>query len=235
MLRYEQDMDKMRALVPPILEGMCLSNYTSCQTQEHIFLFIQHFMHVFAQDIRRYNSISSETLDRFRSAVYSLQQLFGIGEKELQDAHDMQLYTTSGFWEMRRFLGQFPEFAEQACEDGVDTLLGIGMSGCIIAEMLGIEMAVLKPDVQVGHIVFARDAKGIPNRGIISPNISWSDASHILFVDDAVLTATTIQVSLSSLPSEKQSSCSFFALEHAKTSEVNQALSYFVHVYEPIL
>ncbi|MGB9586258.1 MAG: hypothetical protein ACPL3P_08045 [Anaerolineales bacterium] len=199
MLRYERDMDKLRAL------ALWITNYAEDRViaglpnpREYVFTLIKHYSEKFAQDILENGQISSETIDLFHSSLFSINRLLGITEEDIQVAGQLQRYRNSGFWEMRRVIGQFADQAEEIVQDGVTHIISAAVSGCIIGEYVGkiIEKRFNKI-IDVDHMVFAR--QGInPIKGILPENCQLK-GEHILIVDDAVMETHTATVMLEKL------------------------------------
>ena len=111
------------------------------QPREYVFDLIQHYSQKFAYDIHEHTKIAPESIDLFHSSLYSIKLLLGITPQDIENASQQQLYRNSGFWEMRRFIGQFGDVAEAAVQDGVTDIVSAATSGCIIGEYLGLLMS----------------------------------------------------------------------------------------------
>lgn len=199
MLRYERDMDKLRAL------ALWITTYDHQRVipgllnpREYVFTLIKHYSEKFAEDILEVGHISASTIDLFHSSLFSINKLLGITEEDIQRASELQRYRNSGFWEMRRVIGQFSDVAEAVVEDGITHIVTAAVSGCIIGEYLGkILERKFNKTYHVDHMVFAR--QGInPVKGILPENLILH-GDHILIVDDAVMETRTALVMLEAI------------------------------------
>ena len=55
-------------------------------------------------------------------------------EEDINHAYENQLYKNSGFWELRRYLGQFVDITEDISTNPPDLIVCAGISGCVIGE-----------------------------------------------------------------------------------------------------
>ena len=199
MLRYEKDMDLLRALalwntnhnLDYRLPGMP-------KPREYVFDIIKHFSRVFAVDIQENGSISPDTLSRFHSALFSLNQILGITETDIVQANKQQRYQNSGFWEMSRVIGQFHDMAEYADRDGITHIVTAAVSGCIIGEYLALQIEdTYHHQIPVAHMIFSRNGTE-PVEGMLPESFSIS-GNKVLIVDDAVMVTITSQIMLKEL------------------------------------
>lgn len=232
MLRYERDMDKLRAL------ALWITNYDEQRVipgllnpREYVFTLIKHYSEKFAEDILEYGRIEAGTIDLFHSSLFSINRLLGITDEDISRASEMQRYRNSGFWEMRRVIGQFGDVAEEVVREGVDHIITAAVSGCIIGEYLG---KVIEKNhhklLEVDHMVFSR--QGIdPLKGYLSESFQLA-GSHILLVDDAVMETKTAQVMLDTLAEiAPQSEISILAIDIDPDTRQSGFLDRFVRVY----
>jgi len=199
MLRYERDMDLLRALAlwntthdhEYKLPGMP-------KPREYVFDIIKHFSKVFASDIRVNGSIPPDTLSRFHSALFSLNQILGIKEEDIVKAKEQQRYQNSGFWEMSRVFGQFHDMAEYAKKDEISHIITAAVSGCIIGEYLAQIIKEKYGDhLPVDHMIFSRSGPE-PVEGMLPESFKLS-GNKVLFVDDAVMGTITSQIMVKEL------------------------------------
>ena len=194
MLRYEKDMDLLRALALWITKHD--SSYQLLglpKPREYVFDIIKKYTQEFALDIKNNTSISSDALSRFHSALFSLNRILGITEEDVVLAKEQQRYKNSGFWEMRRVIGQFGDVAECAKNDGVSHIVTAAVSGCIIGEYLALELDKnYNYQIPVDHMVFSREGTE-PIGGMMSESLELS-GNHVLLVDDAVMETFTSRV-----------------------------------------
>ncbi|GAB4474865.1 MAG: hypothetical protein Kow0088_11180 [Anaerolineales bacterium] len=199
MLRYERDMDKLRALalwITSDAEQRVVPGLPN--PREYVFTLIKHYSEKFAEDILENGRIEAGTIDLFHSSLFSINRLLGISDEDIERAGEMQRYRNSGFWEMRRVIGQFGDIAEEVVREDVDQILTAAVSGCIIGEYLGKVVAKNHQKLlPVDHIVFSR--QGIdPLKGYLSESFHLV-GSHLLLVDDAIMETKTAQVMLDTL------------------------------------
>ncbi len=199
MLRYERDMDKLRAL------ALWITTYDYQRVipglinpREYVFTLIKHYSEKFAEDILEFGRISANTIDLFHSSLFSINKLLGITEEDIQRASELQRYRNSGFWEMRRVIGQFSDVAEEVVNDGVTHIITAAVSGCIIGEYLGKILAIkFNKPYPIDHMVFTR--QGInPVKGLLPEKLQLQ-GDHILIVDDAVMETRTAVVMLETI------------------------------------
>src|SRR3989344_9250784 len=156
--QYEGEMDELRALAAWIVNA----DWTGAQPlgtdwQEYLFSLIYRYSELFSRDIVARNVVSNQTLNLFQSALQTTKLNLGITESAVQTAHKDQIFESSGFWwEMRRFLGRFPEMAEEIAHDGVTQLVCAGISGCVIGEFLGRHLEAQGYPLAIDHMVFKR-------------------------------------------------------------------------------
>jgi hypothetical protein len=194
MLRYERDMDELRALALWI--ARCNPAYPIPglpNPREYVFDLIQHYSEKFAQDIYAHTRIAPESIDLFHSSLYSVKLLLGITPEDIETASQSQLYRNSGFWEMRRFIGQFGDVAQAAVQDGVNHIIAAATSGCIIGEYLGLMAREQEHHpLPVDHMVFARSG-AVPVAGMLPERFRLA-GNHVLIADDAVMETRTAAV-----------------------------------------
>jgi hypothetical protein len=68
------------------------------------------------------------------SRLFTIKKALGITEEDINHAYENQLYKNSGFWELRRYLGQFVDIAEDISTNPPDLIVCAGISGCVIGE-----------------------------------------------------------------------------------------------------
>lgn len=194
MLRYENDMDLLRALALWIT-----SHDTSYRLlglpkpREYVFDIIKKYSQEFALDIENNTNISSDALSRFHSALFSLNRILGITEEDVALAKEQQRYKNSGFWEMRRVIGQFGDVAESAKNDGVSHIITAAVSGCIIGEYLALKLdKIYNCQIPVDHMVFSRE--GTEPVGGMLPESFEISGNHVLLADDAVMETFTSRI-----------------------------------------
>ena len=201
MLRYEPAMDRLRALALWITKnGSEVPRTISSKGswQEDLFLLIKHFSRVFAEDIEENGRVTDELINRFTSAIVTVERNLGITEEDIQEARRRQLYLGSGFWEMRRFLGQFSDIAEELTLDPPDNIISAGISGCVVAEYLGLKLEKrfgVAPEI--AHMIFLRDGV-TPTSGVLPKDFNLR-GKHILLVEDAVEESRTLGVMVETL------------------------------------
>jgi len=232
MLRYERDMDELRAL------AMWIARYDGSlsipglpKPREYVFDLIQHYSEKFARDIHRQTSISPESLDLFHSSLYSIKLLLGISPQDIAYAGQQQLYRNSGFWEMRRFIGQFGDVAEAALNDGVTHIVSAAISGCIIAEYLGLLLAEkFQHPIPVSHMVFARSGP-LPVEGCL-PETFELCGRHVLIADDAVIETRTAVVMVNKLREiDPGVEISILTVDIEPETKYSSYMDQFSHVY----
>jgi hypothetical protein len=192
MLRYESDMDQFRALALWVAQqDPTLAVPGLPDAREQVFDAIKVYSHKFAVDIRDHTSIEPATLDLFHQSLGALNSVLGISEADIRQAGLQQRSCGSGFWEMRRVIGQLGDVAETAVNDGVTHIITAAVSGCVIGAYLGLQVADHDP-TPVDHMVFARNGPD-PIAGILSDQFQLR-GDHILLVDDAVMATNTAQI-----------------------------------------
>ncbi|MDD5368754.1 MAG: phosphoribosyltransferase [Anaerolineaceae bacterium] len=232
MLRYERDMDELRALALWITRyDQKLSIPSLPKPRQYAFDLIQHYSQKFAGDLHRHARISPESIDLFHSSLFSIKLLLGITPQDLETASQQQLYRNSGFWEMRRFIGQFGDVAEAAEQHGVTDIISAATSGCIIAEYLGLLMAELtRHPVPVNHMVFSRSGP-LPIEGHLPERFCLS-GNHILIVDDALMETRTATVMVKKLREiDPEVVISILAVDIDPDTKYSQFMDQFAHVY----
>ncbi len=232
MLRYERDMDELRAL------ALWITRYDYKRSipglpkpREYVFDLIQHYTLKFAQDIRQHASISPESIDLFHSSLYSIKLLLGIKPEDIETASQQQLYRNSGFWEMRRFIGQFRDMAEAAVQNGITDIISAAVSGCIIAEYLGLLMSDLtQQPVPVNHMVFSRSG-AVPVEGLLPEQFSLC-GKRVLLVDDALMESRTAVVMLKKLREiDAEAEISILTVDIDPDTRRSAFMEQFQHVY----
>lgn len=181
MLRYEKDMDVLRTLV--LWEGA---------PRDYVLEIIKMYSGRFALDIKERGRISPETLNLFHNALNTLNLILGITSKDIIEASGRQRYVNSGFWEMRRVIGQFRDVAEEVVNDGISHIITAGISGCVIGEYVGLFTNELGRELPVDHMVFSREGIN-PTKGHLRSNFKLA-GDKVLIVDDAVMEAVTLEV-----------------------------------------
>lgn len=196
MVRYETYMDELRALSswmvtntpdqrPGEIEGR---NWGGL-----IFELIKGNTSRFAVDIAEQGHVRDATLDQFKTEIEAVMKALKITSGEVSTAHKGQIHIRSGFWEMRRFFGQFPEIIGQMERDGIaDQMVCAGISGCVVGEYLGLMLQRDGIERRVDHMIFEREGK-IPVRGRIPWNFELM-GKRILLVEDAVTEIDTLGV-----------------------------------------
>ncbi len=232
MLRYERDMDELRALALWITRcDQDLSIPGLPKPREYVFDLIQHYSQMFAQDIRRHSRIAPDSIDLFHSSLYSIELLLGITPADIETASQQQLYRNSGFWEMRRFIGQFGDVAEAAVQDQVTDILCAAISGCIIGEYLGLLVSELTHQtVPVNHMVFARSG-ALPVEGLLPERFRLS-GEHVLMVDDALMETRTAAVMIRKIREISPSvEISILTVDIDPDTRYSDFMKQFGHVY----
>lgn len=181
MLRYEKDMDVLRTLV--LWEGA---------PRDYVLEIIKMYSGKFALDIKEQGKILPGTLNLFHNALNTLNLILGITGEDIAAASEKQRYTNSGFWEMRRVIGQFRDVAEEVSKDGITHIITAGISGCIIGEYLGLFVNGFGREVPVDHMIFSRDGIN-PIAGHLKSKFEMV-GSKVLIVDDAVMEAVTLEI-----------------------------------------
>jgi hypothetical protein len=232
MLRYERDMDELRALALWITRcDRQLSIPGLSKPREYVFDLIQHYSKKFASDIKQHASISPDSIDLFHSSLFSVKLILGITPQDLEEASQQQLYRNSGFWEMRRFIGQFGDMAEAAVNDGVTHIVSAATSGCIIGEYLGLLMdEQYHHPVPVDHMVFLRSG-ALPIAGHLREQFQIC-GSHVLIADDAVMETRTAAVMLKKLREISPAvEISIMTVDIDPETKYSEFMQQFAHVY----
>lgn len=232
MLRYERDMDLLRALAIWITTYEGKPSLPSLpRPTEYVFDLIKFYSKDLAEDILKNSHITSDTINRFNSSLCSVNKLLGITDEDIKKAGEQQRYMGSGFWEMRRVIGQFGDVAEMVIEDKVTHIITAAVSGCIIGEYLGMVMFD-KHDISVpvDHMIFARDGVE-PVSGHLSKNFIPS-GNHYLIVDDAVMETNTARVMIKKITQiNPQAEISLMVIDIDQESKYSGFLDRFAHVY----
>ncbi len=232
MLRYERDMDELRALALWITRcDPHLSLPGLSKPREYVFDLIQHYSKKFAADIKQHGHIAPDSIDLFHSSLFSVKLILGITPQDLEEASQQQLYRNSGFWEMRRFIGQFGDIAEAAVGDGVTHIVSAATSGCIIGEYLGLLMdEQYHQPVPVDHMVFLR-AGALPIAGLVREQFQIA-GSHVLIADDAVMETRTAAVMLKKFREINPSvDISIMTVDIDPETKYSEFMHQFAHVY----
>lgn len=201
MVRYEPAMDRLRALALSIVEnGREIPKGISSlgSWQEDLYMLIKHFSRIFAEDIDENGRVTENAISRFSSAIATVERNLGITDFDIRIAREKQLYIGSGFWEMRRFLGQFADVAESLSVNPPDHIIAAGISGCVVAEYLGLKLEKdFGISVPVNHMVFSREGV-MPVRGYLPLDFHLK-GKNILLVEDAVEESRTLGVMIQTL------------------------------------
>ncbi len=232
MLRYEKQMDDLRALATWIVETDEKFNIPGLPShpKEYVFSLIKFYSRKFAEDIRDHAHIRDNTINLLESGLFTIKKLLNITPEYIKRASNAQLYKNSGFWEMRRYLGQFPDIAENAIKDKITHIVCAGISGCVVGEYLGLQIEKMGKEVPVDHMVFIRDGV-IPKKGALPKNTRVS-GTNVLLVDDAVLETRTLRVMTNSISAMKRGvNFSVFFLDFENDLFVRNYLNKFSHVY----
>lgn len=193
MLRYEKDMNQLRALALWAAQDALQPTPGLQNPRDYVIGLIGHYSRQFAQDIKANSSINPSTLDLFHSSLFTINKMLGISDNDIDQARIQQLYANSGFWEMRRYLGQFFDMAEYSANDSVTHIVSAAVSGCIVAEYLKIHIEdVLGEDMPTDHMIFARIGV-LPVKGLLRSDFK-PEGDHILLIDDAVMETRTLRV-----------------------------------------
>jgi len=233
MLRYERPMDDLRALATWIVETDNEFTVPSLHghPKEYIFSLIKFYSRNFAEDIYDCSRVRDETINRLESGLSSVKKLLNITPEYIKRASDAQLYKNSGFWEMRKYLGQFGDVAESSVENNVSHLICAGISGCVVGEYLGLHYEKLGKDIPVDHMVFVRNGN-VPVRGVL-PEDTKISGSNVLLVDDAILETRTMRVMTSTISAKKPGvKFSAMFLDFEDDQNVRSYLKNFDHVYQ---
>ena len=232
MLRYEKDMDLLRALA--LWNTKHDSHYQLprlLNPREYVFDVIKKYSQEFALDINNQTRISSDALSRFHSALFSLNRILGITPEDVARAKEQQRYKNSGFWEMRRVIGQFGDVAECAKNDGVSHIITAAVSGCIVGEYLALKLdKIYNRQIPVDHMIFSR--RGTEPVGGMLPESFELSGNHVLLVDDAVMETYTSRVMLKEVKKLKPDiRISLMTIDVDPDTKSSGYLNQFTHVY----
>jgi hypothetical protein len=232
MLRYESSVDELRAIALCIAESDPLQEiFKGIKSTEYLFVLIKYYCRLFAEDIYEKGHVTDEKRDLLDSGLFTIKKALGITQEDINHAHENQLYKNSGFWEMRRYLGQFIDIAEEVSINLPDMIVCAGISGCVIGEYLGLvleERFNLK--IPVIHMVFSREEKE-PNAGIL-PISTGREFFKVLLVEDAVIESRTTRVMMETLSKISPTLIySLFALEIAQNQVKSDVLSKMENIY----
>lgn len=212
MLRYERDMDYLRVLSQWVVNtDQHVQIYGFDDPIEYVFNLVGFYSREFAEDIYKQGQVLPQTTNRMKSGLDTLLPLLGITSEDLVTARVNQLYQNSGFWEMRRFLGPMVSLAEDLKKDGITSIVSVAVSGCVIADYLGLLLENLQVEVPVYHMLLAR-AGTMPVAGMLSGAARLGE--RVLIVDDAVWEARTLPVVVKKLKEvSPDSELRFYALD----------------------
>ena len=231
MLRYERDMDLLRALALWITTFDGARPIPSLPNpREYVFGLIKMYSEKFAVDIKDEGRILPETISLFHSALTTICLILGISGEDILLAGEKQRYVNSGFWEMRRVIGQFRDMAEEVIKNDVSLIITAGISGCVIGEYLGLFVRELGRTIPVEHMIFSRN--GIdPDKGYLRENFSMA-GGRVLIVDDAVMEAVTLAVMVEKIRAICPSAeLSLLAVDISPEVMSSGYLSQFSHLY----
>jgi adenine/guanine phosphoribosyltransferase-like PRPP-binding protein len=199
MLRHESAMDELRAIALYIAHAppdQLIFGHAS--SRDYLFTVIQYYCRGYAEDIYARGRITPEKQDHLHSGLFTIKQALKITDEDIAHAGENQLYKNSGFWEMRKFLGQFVDIAEEIAADPVDVIVCAGISGCVVGEYLGLVLEKrFNLPVPVEHMVFTRADKH-PVQGILPSSFNPA-LSRVLLVEDAVVESRTTRVMVETL------------------------------------
>lgn len=231
MVRYEKDMDQLRALALWITRYNGNPIPSLPKPKKYVFDLIKFYSLDFADEIFETCTISPDTIGRFHSSLVSINRTLGITQEDVVKAGELQRYRNSGFWEMRRVIGQFGDIAERAIEDKVTHIVTAAVSGCIIGEYLGIVMdRKFQHPLPVSHMIFAREGPE-PVSGYLPEDVSLS-GSHFLIVDDAVMETYTSRVMVERIRKiNPQSKISLMTVDIDLDTKQSEYLNQFANVY----
>lgn len=203
MCRYEPAMNELRALAQWIVdkgEAVPAELAARGSWEGDLFQLIKFYTSRLAEDIDSYNRILPETLNLLENAVRTTRRVLGISDDDVEAASQAQLFAGSGFWEMRRFLGQFPDMAAEIAGWRPRQLVCSGISGCVIGEYVGLLLAKRGMVVPVDHLVYRR--RGVwPVEGRLARDFRWA-GGKVLLIEDAVNEPRTLQVMMRALRSK---------------------------------
>ena len=235
MVRYEPAMDELRALASWITEyksrNYSREHFSTFKWERDLFAIIKHYSTLFAEDIENHGRVLPEQVDLLVNAVSTVRKILGISDEDVKRAHENQLYKGSGFWEMRRFLGQFGDMAEEIAQVKPDHIICAGISGCVLGEYLGLKLErECGLAVPVDHMIFVRNGK-LPVDGKLPAGFTPS-GNQILLVEDAVQEFRTLEVMKTRLGQFFHRPQFFlFALEINQTEAVQKFLDQFTQVF----
>ncbi len=192
MLRYERDMDYLRVLSQWVVNtDRQVEIYGFEDPIEYVFNLVGFYSREFAEDIHKQGQVLPQTTNRMKSGLDTLLPLLGITDDDLTTARENQLYKNSGFWEMRRFLGPLVSLAEDVKKDGITNIVSVAVSGCVIADYIGLLLENMNYPIPVDHMLLARQGT-LPVAGVLSSGVRLGE--RVLIVDDAVWEARTLPV-----------------------------------------
>lgn len=230
MVRYEPAMDELRALAAWLVAQDGERFLMDPGSVDYLFRLIKHYARAFAEDIENHLRVQPETVDLLFNGIRTVRLSLGINDADIEAAREDQIFKGAGFWEMRRFLGQFDDLVEAIAAGGYQQLICAGISGCVVGEYLGAKLEKLGQSIAVEHMVFRRE-KTIPVVGLMRPDFRLP-GEKLLLVEDCVVEARTIRVVLETLRGiSPELTCSLFAIELDSTPAVRAALGQFHHVY----
>ena len=231
MLRYEKDMDLLRALVLWITKFYGSRAIPSLSDpREYVFDLIKMNSVRFAADIKDQGRILPETISLFHSSLVTVNFILGISREDILLASEKQRYVNSGFWEMRRVIGQFRDMANEVARNNVSQIITAGISGCVIGEYLGLFIQELGQTVPVDHMVFSRIGTD-PSSGYLRKDFLVS-GDQMLIVDDAVMEAVTLKVMVEYIRAVSPSAeLSLMAVDIDPEVRSSGYLDQFVHLY----
>jgi hypothetical protein len=232
MLRHESAMDELRAIALHIAHAAPdLQIFGDTSSRDYLFTVIQYFCRGYAEDIYARGRITPEKQDHLHSGLFTIKQALQITEDDIARASENQLYKNSGFWEMRKFLGQFLDIAEEIDQAPVDVIVCAGISGCVVGEYLGLVLEKrLGLEIPVEHMVFTRVAT-LPVEGILRSSFG-KEAGKILLVEDAVVESRTTRVMVETLSGLiPGAGFSLFALQIERSQMGNEVLGQMEQIF----
>lgn len=226
MVRYEKYMDYLRTL------ALWITQHENDSSREFVFGVIKDHAQRFAVEILAHGQISQESLQAFQDSMNLVNHQLGITPADVAKASQQQRNETSGFWEMRRVIGQFGDAAKEVASHRVSHIIAAGVSGCIIGEYLGLLICQKSGyQISVDHIIFTRFGRE-PIEGILKPGFALA-GKHVLLVDDAVMETITCQVMTKKLRSLTPGvQISLLAIDIAPKVLASSYLDQFAHVYQ---
>lgn len=231
MVRYERDMDLLRALALWITTFDGERPIPSLPNpREYVFGLIKMYSEKFAIDIKDEGRILPETISLFHSALATVCLILGISREDILLAGEKQRYVNSGFWEMRRVIGQFRDMAQEVVRNGVSSIVTAGISGCVIGEYLGLFVRDLGRTIPVDHMIFSRIGTD-PHEGFLRENFSIT-GGRVLIVDDAVMEAVTLAVMVERIRATSATvELSLMAVDISPEVMSSEYLAQFSHLY----